>query len=88
MARGVVDDAETLSTRKTDKEPTNCGTKAADVLANFYPANFNANPLNILVLLAFKLIGTEGYRYLKVFYLTTGLNVMLILVTLINHKAT
>ena len=28
---------------------TNCGTKAADVLANVFPANFNANPMNILV---------------------------------------
>ena len=31
------------------ENPTNCGTKAADVLANFLPANFNANPLNILL---------------------------------------
>ena len=29
------------------EKPTNCGTKAADVLANFYPANFNASPLNM-----------------------------------------
>ena len=32
---------------------TNCGTKAADVLAKFWAGNFNANPLNILVHLQF-----------------------------------
>ena len=30
------------------EELTNCGTKAADLLDHFLPANFNANPLNIL----------------------------------------
>ena len=30
--------------------PTNCGSKAAGVLASFfYPANFNANLLNMLM---------------------------------------
>ena len=31
------------------EKPTNCGTRAVDVLANFWPVNFNANQLNILV---------------------------------------
>ena len=36
--------------KRTQEKPTNCGTKAADVLAYlFLLANFNANPVNILV---------------------------------------
>ena len=31
------------------EKPTNCGTKAAYILANSLPANFNANKVNILV---------------------------------------
>ena len=37
-----------LMTSKQEKR-TNCGTKAGNVLANFWPANFNANELNISV---------------------------------------
>ena len=35
--------------RHIQEKPTNCGTKAADVLANFEQANFNVNPLKSLV---------------------------------------
>ena len=31
------------------EKPTNCGTKAANVLDRFLACNFNANSLNILV---------------------------------------
>ena len=35
---------------ETQEKTTNCGTKAADVLDKlFWPANFNANAVNILV---------------------------------------
>ena len=39
-----------LSSSRLHEKPTNCGTKATDVFANFFkPANFNENALNILV---------------------------------------
>ena len=46
-----------LSVEFEQEKPTNCGTKAADVLDKPCPANLHAKPLNILVplqLLAFK----------------------------------
>ena len=38
----------TASAVTKQEKPTNCGTKAVDVLAIFLPVNFNANQLNIL----------------------------------------
>ena len=40
---------EYYGAKKKQEKPTNCGTKAGDVLATFLPKNFNANLLNILV---------------------------------------
>ena len=48
---GLVSSMTIFSKTTKQEKPTNDGTGAADVVAIFWPVNFNANQLNILVLL-------------------------------------